>query len=98
AVHATNLEEKLAELDQPPTLRELAVLDESLDPLIEAALENVPPEPAPSGQDPRTPLADLAQGVREAGEHARERLLALESLARRIDEMAAMDFTFLFDP
>src|SRR6185436_5681447 len=27
-----------------------------------------------------------------------ERLLALENLARRSDEMAGMDFTFLFDP
>ena len=29
---------------------------------------------------------------------ARERLLALEALARQADELAAMDFTFLFDP
>ena len=35
--------------------------------------------------------------LREAGGRARERLLLLENLARQSDEIAAMDFTFLFD-
>ncbi|MDI1250793.1 MAG: glucoamylase family protein, partial [Lacunisphaera sp.] len=34
----------------------------------------------------------------EAGEHARQRLGALEDLAGQCDELAAMDFAFLFDP
>jgi hypothetical protein len=36
--------------------------------------------------------------LREASDHARQRLLALETLAKQCDELAAMDFTFLFDP
>ena len=36
--------------------------------------------------------------LREASDRARERVLALETLARQCDELAAMDFTFLFDP
>ena len=36
--------------------------------------------------------------AREAGDQARQRLLALEELARQGDEMAEMDFTFLADP
>jgi hypothetical protein len=36
--------------------------------------------------------------VREAGDHARKQMLALETLAKQCDEMAAMDFAFLFNP
>jgi cellobiose phosphorylase len=47
------------------------------------------------------PLADgtgeLACCLHEAGEHARQRMLALEALARQCDELAAMDFAFLFN-
>jgi cellobiose phosphorylase len=39
----------------------------------------------------------FARCLREAGEHARERLLALEALAKQCDELAAMDFAFLFN-
>ncbi len=45
-------------------------------------------------------LATLEQSVgplREAGDHARQRLLVLETLAKQCDEMAARDFAFLFD-
>jgi len=35
--------------------------------------------------------------LREAGDHARERLLALETIAKQCDELAAMDFAFLFN-
>ncbi len=35
---------------------------------------------------------------REGGRRARDRLRALESLAVQADDLAAMDFTFLFDP
>ncbi len=48
------------------------------------------------------PLVDgngeLARCLCEAGDHARQRLLALEALARQCDELAAMDFAFLFNP
>jgi cellobiose phosphorylase len=39
----------------------------------------------------------FARCLREAGEHARQRLLALETLAKQCDELAAMDFAFLFN-
>ncbi|MFA7299979.1 MAG: glucoamylase family protein [Sideroxydans sp.] len=49
-----------------------------------------------------TMLANPASGetarcLQEAVEHAHQRLLELESLARQSDELAVMDFTFLFD-
>ena len=52
-------------------------------------------EPTPA------PLVDstgaFARCLREAGDHARERLLAVETLAKQCDELAAMDFAFLFN-
>jgi cellobiose phosphorylase len=95
---ATGLEEKLAQLDLAPTLREVAKLEQSLCPLIEAALRDLPAEPVESRQEEQEYLAELARRVREASDQACQRLLALETLARQSDELAAMDFTFLFDP
>ncbi len=72
-----------AQLDQALTLRELSTLDQSLNPLI-----------AEGGG-----AVELARWVQQASDHARERLLALEALANQCDELvAAMDFTFLFNP
>jgi len=95
---ATRLEEKLAELDEPSTLRELAEFEHSLCPLIEAALQEAATEPGQSRQEAQEPLAALARCLHEAGDHARQHLLSLETLATQSDELAAMDFTFLFDP
>jgi cellobiose phosphorylase len=78
---ATELEVKFAQLDQELTLREVSRLDQSLGPLMEAG----------DGD------AELARCLCEAGEHARQRMLALEALARQCDELAAMDFAFLFN-
>jgi hypothetical protein len=77
----TKLEEKLAQLDQALTLREVSTLDQLLGPLIEEGVG----------------LTELSRCLREASGHARQRLLALEALARQSDELAVMDFTFLFD-
>jgi cellobiose phosphorylase len=95
---ATRLEEQLARLDQAPTLREVAEFAQSLCPLIAAALQNLPTEPAQFRREEQGHLTELSRCVREASDHAGQRLLALETLARQSDELAAMDFTFLFDP
>jgi cellobiose phosphorylase len=92
------LEEKLAQLDQAPTLREVSKFEQSFCPLIEAALQDLPTEPAPFRKEEQEYLAEFSRCLREGGNHARQRLLALETLAEQSDELAAMDFTFLFDP
>ncbi len=92
------LEQTLAQLDQALTLREAAQLGQSLGPLIEAAGRDLPAEPAPAREDGQKQLVELARCLGEAGDHAGQHLLALESLARQSDELAAMDFAFLFDP
>ena len=99
-----NCEEHLAEfrwlrddplLDESPTLRAVAERTEA-----ETALPDgrsrptaaTPTRPEPTVQLPAPPAR------REASEHARQRLVLLESLAQQCDTLAAeMDFNFLFD-
>jgi cellobiose phosphorylase len=94
---AATLEENLAQLDQAPTLREVANFEQSLCPLIDAAAADLGAAPAASRQEKQEHLTELSRLLREASDHARQRLLALETLAQQSDELAAMDFTFLFD-
>jgi cellobiose phosphorylase len=67
--------------DGVPTLRELSTIDR----------EPVPPATG-AAADPES-----ARFRRDAGERARARLLTLETLAKQCDEIAAMDFAFLFN-
>ena len=81
-MHASSdIAEKLLRFDQPLTLREIALLAKSLAPLPDADADH----------------AEYSRCLLEAGEHARQRLQVLESLAKQSDELADMDFTFLFD-
>jgi cellobiose phosphorylase len=91
-----SLEEKLVQLDRGPTLRAIAMIDQSLCPLIEAKVQALPSEQAQS--DEQKYATKLARLLREAGDHARQRLIKLETLAAQCDELARMDFAFLFNP
>ncbi|MCU0962515.1 MAG: cyclic beta 1-2 glucan synthetase [Pirellulaceae bacterium] len=95
---AAMLDEQLARLDHAPTLREVAQYERTFCPWIEAALQELAAEPAESRQVRHTQLTTLLHGIREASDHAGQYLLALESLAEQSDTLAAMDFTFLYDP
>ncbi|MEO6874105.1 MAG: glucoamylase family protein, partial [Opitutaceae bacterium] len=81
-----------------PTLREVAELDRTLGPLIEAALAEPANGPALAHETERAGLAALVQGLREASGRARERMAGLAALAKQSDEFAEMDFKFLADP
>ena len=98
ALPSVKLDGKLAQLDQAPTLRKISKFEESLCPLIEATLQNLQTNSTSSRLEDQKSLAELSRCLREAGDHARQRLLALETLAGQCDDLAAMDFTFLFDP
>ncbi|MHB9006035.1 MAG: GH36-type glycosyl hydrolase domain-containing protein [Limisphaerales bacterium] len=91
------LAEQAGRLDQIPTLREVARLENPPGPGIEEALADGARETTPSQTDEHHRLTVWRHCLRDAGERARERLLALETLARHSHELAAMDFTFLFD-
>ena len=75
------LAEKLLRLVPAPSLREISMLSKSLAPLIGESESHT----------------ELSRCLLEAGEFARQRLRALEALAKQSDELAVMDFTFLFD-
>ncbi|MBA3385585.1 MAG: cyclic beta 1-2 glucan synthetase, partial [Chthoniobacterales bacterium] len=77
-----DLADKLAQLDGNPSLREISDLDQTLAAQLEGQLW----------------LEEWAICLRKASTRARERVLTLENLARQSEEVAAMDFTFLFDP
>ncbi|MDR3460465.1 MAG: glucoamylase family protein [Verrucomicrobiae bacterium] len=79
---ATTMAEKFARLDQGLTLREVSLLDQSPAPMI----------------DDDAGFAELSRCLREAADHARQRMRELEALAKQCDELAAMDFAFLFNP
>ncbi|MEI6653735.1 MAG: glucoamylase family protein, partial [Verrucomicrobiota bacterium] len=91
---AAKYEAILARLDQAPTLREIAQFEQTICPMVEAEMRNLP-----SGETPEAGVSftGLLRCLREAGAHARERLQTLETLALQCDEMAAMDFAYLFD-
>lgn len=91
------LERLLAELDRNITLRELATLEQRITPAILVAVQTVTSTPADFKEEERTYLEALTRCVHEASDHAGRRLLVLEALAVQSDEMAAMDFLFLFD-
>jgi cellobiose phosphorylase len=89
---------KLAKLDQVPTLRQVAELDQTLCPMLESALQATATAPA-SSCDPQVEacLAPWLRCLNEASTRARQRIRDLESLAQQSADMAAMDFSFLFD-
>lgn len=93
------LQAKRAALEQAPTLRQVAELDNSLSPLLEEARQELAGKPAPNRKaGEEAELARWSRCLKEASARARQRILALETLARQTAEMAEMDFSFLFDP
>jgi cellobiose phosphorylase len=92
-----SLKDPLSPLEQPATLRQLAMFEQTLCPSIEAAIHEIGPEAAQSQQIERDRLIVCLRSVRESSEHASQRMLALETLARQCDALAAMDFKFLFN-
>ncbi|MGO8697439.1 MAG: GH36-type glycosyl hydrolase domain-containing protein [Limisphaerales bacterium] len=90
-------QDMLAQLERVPTLLEVSKFGQSVCPALEGALRNLAADSSPARQETEQQLKELARNARLAGEHASQRLLDLETLARQSEELAAMDFTFLFD-
>ncbi|MDZ7581725.1 MAG: glucoamylase family protein [Deltaproteobacteria bacterium] len=78
-------------LDEIPTLRALAALDEKLLPAIALKLASEPP----SEQSAR--LGELQGLIAEASQRARKRIAAVKGLALLSDVLARMEYDFLFD-
>ncbi len=88
---------KTAPPEGSPTLQEVAQFDKTRCPAVEAALTELTAPPDPSRDAYVEYLGGLLAALREAADNARRRLSALETLAVQGDELAAMDFTLLFD-
>ena len=84
-------------LDQSATLGEVAQYEQSICPLLEMALKNLPDDSFLATKQDRANMNKLLVCVRDGSAHACQRLLTLDGLAKQCDELAAMDFTFLFD-
>jgi len=97
--HSTGeLGAKLALLDQVPTLREVANLEKSIGTSVEKTLADISVDANPVRREERKNLMELREGLREAADHATQRLTSIEMLARESDELSVMDFHFLLDP
>lgn len=88
------LREILARLDAAASLREVAGLQPSMLPLIDALLKDVV-EPAEGGV--AVWLRQLREAVVASSLRAAVRITTLEHLARQCQEFADADFSFLFD-
>jgi len=75
--------EKLAQLGNAITLREVSELDQSLCPQIEEALRALGSDPGPEREEERNALVAWLRCLREASDRASQRVVALETLARR---------------
>src|ERR1039458_5048222 len=84
------------QLNAPMSVRRLADETENwllkLDELLDAARSS------PESAELAILLSDLRSLLDGAGQRAQARLNELESLAKRCDELARMDFTILYDP
>jgi cellobiose phosphorylase len=96
AVVVTMLELSRVQLERAPTLRALAAIEEALHPLLNAAMLDLPQDSC-QAQQAGDFITQLSRCLADAGERAQQRLCTLETLAKQCDELAAMDFTCLFD-
>jgi cyclic beta-1,2-glucan synthetase len=79
------------DIEEIPTLRELAALEIKLLPAIEQQLSSA----ASSEKSAR--LAELQRLIMAGSRHAEARLAAIKGLALQCDALARMDYDFLFD-
>jgi cellobiose phosphorylase len=96
----TRLKELREHLETMPPLRKIAALPQSVLPLVDAILEDLAAQPPAEG-DERAGVTDwfgqLRRAIVNASHRAASRIKNLEQLARQCQELAEMDFSFLFD-
>ncbi|MFA6873985.1 MAG: glucoamylase family protein, partial [Bacteroidaceae bacterium] len=89
--------EKLETLDEMPTLSEVANVEKSIGPLVEAALIELSEINDSSRKDEQDYLIAWQSCLRKASKQAIHRKQILKSLKSKSEDFARMDFTFLFD-
>jgi cyclic beta-1,2-glucan synthetase len=90
----------LTRIGNAPTLREIAALRETMFPLIDAIRQNLNEQTSGATGDRVVALewfGQLRRAVDDCSQRAVDRIKALELAAQQCQELADMDFSFLFD-
>ncbi|MGD9643216.1 MAG: glucoamylase family protein [Elusimicrobiales bacterium] len=87
---------ELERLDAVPTLTEAARLELKFGPLLDAALAGADGADYDADRE-RDWLARLRTALKEAGDRASERMLAIEAMALACTELSAVEFEFLYN-
>jgi cyclic beta-1,2-glucan synthetase len=98
AVH--ELDALWSRLQGPPGLHEVAAMQSSLRPLLDGIMARLAvPSNAQSGDASQVTrwFRDLRQSIVDASRRAADRIQGLQRAANRCQELADMDFSFLFD-
>ncbi|MFO7936622.1 MAG: glucoamylase family protein, partial [Kiritimatiellia bacterium] len=99
--HNSDLNAVLSEIlrcaDKAPSLSDYPLYVRTLKASIQEVLHKIEVESDQTNRETREYLTDFSDSLDEGAGHAHQRLMTLKELARQIDELAAADFTFLFD-
>jgi len=90
------LREALRDLDEIPTLGEVARLEQMLVPLIEKIMTDISPADDES-RGLHEWLLKLRDAIKEAGTRSAERIKAIDYIVLRCNEMSSIEYEFLYD-
>ena len=88
----------LEELNESPTIRDVAGLQHSALPLIANILASLKVEPNEERKQSVEWLEQMDAALLTSSLHATQRIKDFDSIAQKSSELADMDFTFLYDP
>ena len=88
---------KLEKLDQVPTLSEVIIFEKSVSPLIKTAINELSGKYDTSHLEEKEFLTAWLHCLHEASKQAIQRKQLLKTLRRQSENLAKMDFAFLFD-
>jgi len=92
------LRDLLTRLEEVPNLREIAALREAMLPLIDAIWQDLNEQSKGATDDHASQwFQQLRRAIVDSSQHAAERIEALEQAAQQCQELAELDFSFLFD-
>ena len=95
--HSDELRDLLAALEDVPTLRNLARLDQSMLPRLQQIAGSLQPAESDAAKAAAEFFDRLHKAVADGADRALQRIGAIEADAQRAVELAEMDFGFLFD-
>jgi cellobiose phosphorylase len=92
-----DLRRELARLDAAPALEDIAKLGQGLLPLLDLLLAEHGADPSPQVAAAMKWVADLRAPLKQGGDRAAALIARLERVALQCDELADVDWSFLYD-